>query len=128
MEQVEAVAATLAASLRSIAPPGMDEVVDMNNQYLESSGIHENGNDEEVGHITEKVRLCLERLGEAAVLACKVETAIGTEDRAKCIDEFLEDFDDLLDPEGVAERLRENRLVEDGHRDLSLHVAGHLFT
>ena len=41
---------------------------------------------------------------------------------------ILEDFDDVLDPGGVLERLRENSLVEDRHRDLSMQVARYLFT
>jgi len=61
-------------------------------------------------------------------LACKVEAAIGVDDSAKCVEQFLEDFHDLLDPEGILDRLRENSLVEDRHRDLSMHVAGYLFT
>jgi len=83
---------------------------------------------EELGHLTEKARLCLRRLEEAPALACKVEAAIGVDDSAKCVHQFLEDFHDLLDPEGVSQRLRENSLVEDQHRDLSMHVAGYLFT
>ena len=46
----------------------------------------------------------------------------------KCVEQFLDDYYDVIDPVGVAERLMENRRVEDQRRDLCLHVAGHLFT
>ena len=83
---------------------------------------------EKIGQLAEKARQCLERLGEAAVLACKVEATLGTGSRTECMEQFLADFYDLMDPEGIANRLQETRFFGDHRHDLCMHVAGHLFT
>ena len=46
----------------------------------------------------------------------------------ECVAQFLEDYYDLLDPEGVENRMQENRAVDEAYRDQSIYVAGHLFT
>ena len=71
---------------------------------------------------------CLERLHSAASLASKVEERYANVVSQSCVEEFLEDYYDLLDPEGVQERREENRVFEDESQDQSLYVAGHLFT
>lgn len=115
-------------ALPLISSPCIDNVtVVPSGPNSDSLDIHESDL-EELDQLTDKARLCLRRLEEAAALACKVEAAIGVDDSAKCVEQFLEDFHDLLDPEGVLDRLRENSLVEDRHRDLSMHVARYLFT
>jgi hypothetical protein len=81
---------------------------------------------QEMGHLMESVRVCLERLEEALIVTCKVEAAIGTNSPTRCIEQFLEDYYDLKDPEGVAERLRENRTVEAQFCDKEINYLGHL--
>ena len=60
------------------------------------------------------------------ISACKVEAAIGAYSPTRCIEQFLEDYYDLMDPEGVAERLRENRTVEAQFCDKEINYLGHL--
>ena len=122
---VKAVAATFAATAAAQSVEIPDAEVTAHSQ--ESSEMCDDYY-EKMGQLTEKARPCLERLGEAAVLTCKVEATPGRGNRTECMKQFLANFYDLMVQESIANRLQENRLSEDHHHDLCMHAAGHLFT
>ena len=50
----------------------------------------------------------------------KVEAGYESSTSHECVEQFLEDYYELLDPEGVENRMQENRAVEDAYRDQSI--------
>ena len=60
----------------------------------------------------------LEQLRMAASMAQKVAARYDCAVSQGCVEEFLEAYDDLLDPEGVKKRKEGNRVVEEEARDV----------
>ena len=70
----------------------------------------------------------LEHLQKAAVLANRVQSACQhtSNNYQSFIEEFLDDYHDLLDPEGVAERHAENLMIENRLCKIDVNYLGHL--
>lgn len=110
---------SLASSAGSIASPGVTmsdgELYDWTEKQKYS---------ERVRHL----EMCLAHLEKAAVIACQVEQS--TRHVASSLDEkateFLEEYYTLLEPQGIRERLTENRLIEDQFCSMEVNYLGHL--
>ena len=71
----------------SVAVGTMLEITEIVPHIQEDSGVQEDFT-KTLEDVTVRKRLCLKRLGEALVLARKVEAAIGSENTAACTEQF----------------------------------------
>eukprot|EP00933_Yihiella_yeosuensis_P014117 TRINITY_DN12773_c1_g1_i5.p1 TRINITY_DN12773_c1_g1~~TRINITY_DN12773_c1_g1_i5.p1 ORF type:complete len:368 (+),score=66.80 TRINITY_DN12773_c1_g1_i5:88-1104(+) len=103
--------------------------------WIEEEGDAElslNNSDEDGGALTQSKKRVAEllcKLQSAADLAKAIETSVrtGSSDPEALRNTFLEDYYCLLDPQGVAERLEEERMIEQEELDRMTNKLGHLF-
>jgi hypothetical protein len=141
--QVKAVAATFAAAARPVEIPDVEvtahsqESSEMCDDYYEKMGqlaekARQDGGPSCAEYLkflsvtTEVTQRCLALLGKAASLASKVEGRYECREPSACIAEFLEDYYDLLDPEGVKERHTQNKIIENRLCEVEVNYLGHL--